>query len=585
MISKPLAALALAGAIASATAALADGLTARLASDEIALGDSVQLTLSADPARLTAAPDISALNGDFDILGTSKSSQTRIVNGVRSDNVEWIVTLAPRATGHFTIPPLKAGTATSEALSLDVRDAAAMPQGAAAQGETMTLSIGPGNHYVQQEIPLTLRIALPGALREGAISEPESPDYILERRGEDRVSQMSKGGRPVTVIERDYLLRPQTEGPLNIAPFTLRGRLDAPNAPGAPSPFGADPFRNLFGGTSPFERMFSPGRPVTLRSAPVTLDIQARPDGAAGWFLPAKAVELSARWEPENPAFRVGEAVVRHVRIEALGASDVQLPDLETPQVAGAQVYRDKAQSGSVDTPQGTAAVRDFTFSVVPTTGGKLTLPEVTVNWFDTASEQPRVATLPAETFNVEGPVSAAPPQPAGTSPASGVDETVDVSGWNDVIPYAVAAALAALALIVLIAVGLARPWRKARVQPGRVARAGQDGARRAALRRLAAACRAADRSAAYAAALAWLRAAAGDAHCEPEDLLRRFPDLGERWAELEAEQYGSSRAETWDAGKLPGAFRAAERGLRTNRRSRRAPVLPPLYGPGPVAS
>ena len=161
----------------------------------------------------------------------------------------------------------------------------------------------------------------------------------------------------------------------------------------------------------------------------------------------------------------------------------------------------------------------------------------------------------------------------------------MDVSGWNDVIPYAVAAALAALALIVLIAVGLARPWRKARVQPGRVARAGQDGARRAALRRLDAACRAADRSAAYAAALAWLRAAAGDAHCEPEDLLRRFPDLGERWAELEAEQYGSSRAETWDAGKLPGAFRAAERGLRTNRRSRRAPVLPPLYGPGPVAS
>ncbi len=99
--------------IASALASDAAGLDARISASQIATGDSFQLSLSADTKALTQAPDISPLNTDFDILGTSRTSQTQIINGVRSDRQEWIITLAPTSMGVLTIPALSAGTATS----------------------------------------------------------------------------------------------------------------------------------------------------------------------------------------------------------------------------------------------------------------------------------------------------------------------------------------------------------------------------------------------------------------------------------------------------------------------------------------
>ncbi|WP_315980105.1 hypothetical protein [Aliamphritea spongicola] len=44
-----------------------------------------------------------------------------------------------------------------------------------------------------------------------------------------------------------------------------------------------------------------------MRSDVTGLQIAGNPDAAAdSWFLPARAVQIEASWEPENPVFRVG---------------------------------------------------------------------------------------------------------------------------------------------------------------------------------------------------------------------------------------------------------------------------------------
>jgi hypothetical protein len=55
------------------------------------------------------------------------------------------------------------------------------------------------------------------------------------------------------------------------------------------------------------------------------------------------------------------------------------------------RVYLDGSQSGSTNTPKGTATVRVFTFAVVSTTDGTLTLPKIRLNWFDTVVQQTRI--------------------------------------------------------------------------------------------------------------------------------------------------------------------------------------------------
>ncbi len=573
MIRHRLAGLALTALVTTAGAGLADGLNVRISADQLTLGDSFQLTLSADPADLTTAPDISALTADFDILGTSKSSQTRIVNGSRSENVEWIVTLAPRTTGQLTIPALSAGQASSAALSVDVGDPATLPPAERAQGAAMTLKVEPGTYYEQQEIPLTLRIAIGDGLRDGAITEPSSPDYVLERRGEDRTSRMTQDGKPVTVIERDYLLRPQKSGTLSVAPFTLRGTVADRDAR-TNDPF-ADFFnRSPFGGMgSPLSAMLNPGRPVTLRTTPLALEIKARPTASADWFLPAKAVSLTAEWQPAQPEFRVGEAVTRHVRIEALGATEVQLPDIALPEVAGASVYSEGSKSASIDTPKGTAAVRDFTFSVIPTTGGTLILPEVRLNWFDTAAEEARTAILPAQTISVEGPIISAPvtlPNPTPTVATAQVNaQSASAHGWT-------LAAIAALAA--LLAWGGLYLWRGRMTSKKPPARLTDASERTAELRRVESACAASDAKTAYGAALGWLRAAGRETGRTGEAILSDFPDFHTRLSALESHAYSEGSRQQWDAAAFLRDLRAADRSL-----SRRASIgtrssLPPLY-------
>ncbi|MDN5785857.1 BatD family protein [Pseudorhodobacter sp.] len=580
MLKHSLAVLVL---IASTSAGFADGLTARISAQKLALGDTVQLVLSADPAKLTAAPDISALNADFDILGTSKSSQTQIINGARSDTVEWIITLAPRSKGHLTIPALSAGQASSAPIGIDVVDAAQMPgDQQAAGGTTITATLEPGAHYVQQEIPLSLRITTGPGFSDGAIEAPQSPDYILEQRGEDRTSQTVENGQPVTLIERDYLLRPQKSGALSIAPFTLRAMQ---TDPAARSPFPQNRFDTLFGGSlfggagSPFGQMFGGGRQITIRTAPLTLDVKAKPSAAKGWFLPAKAVTLTSQWSPVKPEFRVGEAVTRHVRIQALGATEVQLPDLAPPTVNGARVYLDKSETGSVDTADGTASVRDFSYSIVPTTGGTITLPEMTVDWFDTASETPQVASLPAETIKVEGAVvvpPATPAAPEATASASQQPPTVESQSrmtW-------IAGLLALLAAVLALAAFF---WRRqdarADLTPGGIANA--QVRREAALRSVEAACNAADPHATYAAAMKWAGAVATATGLETEAIWARFPDLSQEWKALEAGLYRTETDSTWSAKAFLSTLRSADKALTKRIRRVAQGKLPPLYPVG----
>lgn len=584
MIRRSIPGLALLATIAATTACMADGLTARISSDKMAMGDTFQLTLSADPTKLTAPPDVSALNADFDILGTSKSSQTRIINGNRSDTVEWIVSLAPRAKGHFTIPVLKAGQATSEPISLDVVDASDLPGDQQAQGSTkITATLASGSYYVQQEIPLTLRISTGPGFRGGTISTPDSPDYILAQRGDDRVSEMTANGQPVTVIERDYLLRPQKSGTIDIAPFTLNATEEDP---AAKSPFPQNPFDKFFNQSpfgsagSPFGQMFNPGREVAVRIAPLTLEVRANPSAAAGWFLPAKAVSLTAEWDPKLPVFRVGEAVTRHVRIQALGATETQLPDLALPQIDGARIYLDKSRAGSVNTPDGTSAVRDFTYSVVPLTGGQVTLPAMTVDWFDTAAETARTATLPAETISVEGPVASAttpqkaPEAVANTAAVASNSGNSGNYGWNVALLVAVTAILACAVFFWWHRTHRGGPSKR----PVHPIKTSAFAPRRSALKQVETACAANDAKASYAAALRWLGAISQDAGVEEQLILHRFPELKVSWSDLETRVFSSRTVSEWDAGSFLRHIEAAERATNGFAKGRSPKALPPLY-------
>lgn len=571
-------------ALVSALPVLARGLDARLGATRIAQGDQVVLTLSADQAAGAGQPDLSGLATDFTVLGTSSGSQTTIVNGSRSDRLTWQIVLAPKRAGTLTVPAITAGDVSSAPLSLRVLDAADLPPEVQAGRPALSVSMPEVAIHAQQEVPLTVQLRLPPGTQGAQVVPPTGTGFLLEKSGEDRLTRQQDGS---ALVEQTYLLRPQEPGALTVPGFTLEATVADPNAPDpfagfGHSPFGNSPFDSLFGGglagRSPFGGMLTPTRTVAVTSDPLALDVAVTPGGASGWVLPAQQVELREVWQPDPPEFRVGEAVTRRVQVLALGAHGEQIPDLAMPEVPGARVYYEGAETRSVPTERGTAALREFTWSIVPTTGGTLSLPALSVDWFDTAREEPATATLAAESFEVAGPVTAMIAETPGPAarPTDIAALPPEPDGW-------LTGALVAGGLAVLVAFGAlaTRMVRSRRASRGSaairltLARPGAGRQRREALARAQAAARAGDAAGAHRAALDWMRAA-----CLTQDAAAlRFADLGGALQRVEAALFGPG-AGAPDVAALVAALRAADAAMEA--KAARGGALPPLY-PAPV--
>ncbi|WP_346892318.1 BatD family protein [uncultured Roseibium sp.] len=404
--------------IALAAPAWAGGLAAHLNSGTVAEGDTFQLTLTAG-GQVGASPDLAPLQKDFDILGTSQSMSTQIINGKRSQSVSWIVSLSPKSKGTLEIPSISAGSLSSTPVAIKVVDAGAMPKATGTSGIGLTATLDDSSPFLFQETPLTVRIETSEPIKSGELIAPHSSAFELVQRGDDRISQATRNGQTVNVIERTYMLKPQEEGAIEIPPFVLRGSVEDPTARRR-DPFAGFGFSGFPGfSSSMFNDMFDTGKPFAVRSDPIKLTVRADPNGGSGqhqWFLPAKDVRLTAAWSPKHPVFREGEAVSRRVSLLALGASVVQLPELSFDNTDGARIYLDDVQTGEDQTAEGTVARKDFLLSVVPTRGGKITLPEIKVNWTDSVSGKAKTVTLPSEVITAEGTVPAAG-QPAAAAP------------------------------------------------------------------------------------------------------------------------------------------------------------------------
>lgn len=525
----------------------------------------------------------------------------------------WAITLMPKALGTLTIPPITVGGEETRPLTVEVMDAAQMPRANLSQnGVEVEMAVAPGTYYVQQEIPVTIRVTTSADVSRATLSEPEAAGALVTRTGEDRTSRTTIKGQPATIIERTYLVKPQESGPLRIAPVTLRAQVPDPNA--RRSPFGGgDPFARMrqqmnqampgfqmpgfgnfgsgFGG-SMFDDFMSPGREVTARSAPVSLDVQPRPARATGWFLPAKNVELRASWKPESPAFAQGEAAQRIVQIVALGASKEQLPDLMFDDVDGAKIYVERVDDLSRDTPEGTAAVKQYTVSVVPTRGGEIALPEMTVNWLDATSGDQKTATLPAETITATGDI--VPARPAQSAAAAAAPQKAAGEGVlpeaDDTFLYAIGGALVLAVLALLVWIGRLlvrrRPApgaaagpapRRADANPLARAKAAREAEIAEAAGALTKACRRNDVAAALTALTKWLRLVGATPRTLEGEAAAPFVAAIDG---LERSLYGREPADTWRGDRLGRTFQAvlAERAARD--RPGRTGNLPPLYAP-----
>lgn len=559
--------------------------------NQISLGDTVTLNIKSDGAIGT--PDLAPLQKEFQVLGSSRSSSVDIVNGKTTRSEQLGIALKPLHAGTLTIPALSVGGALTQPLTLQVGAAPAGGTGKLGDPAFMQASVLSSAPYVGQQTVYTVRLFyLPGV--SGSLGDPTATGARLIKLDRDHDYTAERDGYAYKVLERSWALIPTRRGAITVQGPAFQGqRMDA----GSLGALLNNPNALLNGQLPGFDTAVNAAAPV------VRIDAQAEPANAGNPWLPARAVRLQLTGLPASGTATAGVPLTVTLSISASGQPADALPEPELPTLAGARVYPDPTQGTTAATGEWLHGTRTRSFAIVPERDGALSIPAITLAWWNVATGHAEQATVPAHTLHVTGAVaaasSAAPPAVARAGVAASANATpppAPAAGssvrWRDI-------ALASLALwVAALAVAVGWWWRRRSVAPRARSAAGaaedapatvQDGASppqvrpnlRALQTNALAAARADDAPACERALLAWARgvrpscssmAALRDALSEPAqraalDVLQRA-----RWQGGDAASAGAAVAQAFARGF---AWRDAGKPTRRNNQE-----LPPLYPP-----
>lgn len=381
----------------SATGARAAQVRAWLDRNSMQMGETVTLNVQVSGDNRAAQPDFDALKQDFNLLGTQSSSSVSIVNGAATSKLLWAVALEPKHTGNLVVPALDVDGQKTSPLTLTVRDAAAGGGGKAGDDAFVQVSVEPRSPYVQQEVRVSVKLYYAINLTDGSLDEPHADSLVVRKLGKDSDYTAEVGGRQYRVVERHYALLPEKSGSLTLPSINFRGHAVDPND---------------------FNSFFNRGRPIAAHSDPITLDVRTRPTASGNdVWLPARAVTLSAAGIDGSTQAKVGEPLTLTLRLQAQGLGYEQLPQLKLPAIDGADIYPDKSTTRNRDDGQWLFGERIRKFAVVPNRPGQLTLPSISIDWWDTAHDRAATASVPAVTLSVAAAAGAAAPSAGAALP------------------------------------------------------------------------------------------------------------------------------------------------------------------------
>lgn len=335
--------------------------------------------------HLHLSPDITPLNKDFYVVGTSQNSSFNFINGSASMETQWQISLMPKSSGDLQIPALEVGKEKTAPQVIHVAANNNMLPVTHNSDIFLETNITPKEAFLHEQFIYTVKVYFARTIGNAFLMAPEMPDAKIIQNGQDIVYSVTKKGRYFRVLERSYLITPEKTGHFQITSPTLKGYLET----------AADQY-DLYGISS------HAVKPIKVVGPNQTVIVKPKPAGFAGHWLPARKIEMDESWDPSPPVFREGEPVTRAVTITAIGSTADQIPNIATPQTDGLNSYVQTAKRDN-DTNNG-QQVGHVTQNIVyiPTRTGQLTLPAIKIKWWNSITKKEETTSLPAKKVTVQ---------------------------------------------------------------------------------------------------------------------------------------------------------------------------------------
>ena len=347
---------------------------------QVADGESLTLTIKLDD--MNEQPDLTPLKKDFDVYGTSTSSQTSVINGKSTSDISYIVTLLPKRAGNITIPALTVGHEHTNPLTITVTKAAQGTHGKQTANVFLDASLSSDSAYVNTPVLYTLKLYYAEPLSNLSMQPMQLANASIEPFGKNSQYQAQHNGKTYNVVEQQFLIIANQAGEITIPQSIIQAAVLQNN----PNSFFA----------------MQSAKPILVKSNPLTLNVKPIPQNIdINDWLPANSVTLKDSWSSDSNELTVGEPVTRTIVLTATGVQAASLPNLTFPHADGVNAYPDKAQSKDYVENNLPAASKVFKVAYIPTQKGIVEFPKITVHWFDVKSQTMQTAILPAQTFKV----------------------------------------------------------------------------------------------------------------------------------------------------------------------------------------
>ncbi|MCR8922876.1 BatD family protein [Dasania sp. GY-MA-18] len=360
--------------------------TASVDRQTITVDDSLTLSIRINDTGTYKTPDLSALEKDFQIAGTSQSSRHTLINGRSNSVTEWTVTLYPKRDGLLLIPAIKINDAKTNPIAVQVNKASALPPG---QLDKVFIesSVSHNSAYVQQQVLLNLSIYHSVQLDNLNMSELTLENATVKRVGQNSFYRTVQGIRH-RVHEINYAIFPNKAGELIIPELVFSGQELSQS--------------RFYGGGTLIRRKSEP-HSITVKPAPA--------DYSGDLWLPAQQLQLQETWSKDPEQLRVGDSITRSITTSANGVTAAQLPPINFKAIAGLKLYPDQAETNNSESATGISATRIDSTAIIPTRAGKITLPAINITWWDTASQSQKTASIAARELTILPPLEQGPSQ------------------------------------------------------------------------------------------------------------------------------------------------------------------------------
>lgn len=377
---------------------------------QVSMNESFQITFIADEAP-DGAPDFSPLEKDFEILGRSQSTSTSIFNGQYSKTQQWKLSVIAKQAGKLKIPEISFGKDRSRTITLIVSEQSSNAAPAGDDDLFLEVEVSTENPYVQSQVLYTLRFYRRVSIAQARLSEPELPNAVIEKLGEDSNYTTQLGGVGYQVTERKYAIFPQQSGTMTIAPLQLDAEVVMVGQP-------------RFNGF--FNRQSTQLKRIVSKT--ITLNVQPIPETfTGGHWLAAETLSLSQEWSGDVSRMKVGEPITRTLRIAASGTTVGQLPELhKTLSNADLKTYPDQPALNEEKKPDGLMAVREEKIAIIPGKAGQYKLPAIEIPWFNIRTGRNEIAKIPETIVIAEG---------AATTKKISPGVTIDESAVRPIVP------------------------------------------------------------------------------------------------------------------------------------------------------